>query len=58
MKASSITRTVVSGNASPNLDLASPELACLELARLESAGLELANLELASLDLTVHIIIT
>jgi hypothetical protein len=53
MKASSITRTVVTGNASRNLDLANPELANLELARLE-----LANLELASLDLTVHIIIT
>jgi hypothetical protein len=43
MKASSITRTVVTCGTSPNLEL---------------ARLELASLELASLELTVHIIIT
>jgi hypothetical protein len=53
MKANSITRTVVTDSASPNLDLAS-----LDLASPELASLDLQSLELASLDLAVHIIIT
>jgi len=58
MKASSITRTVVTASASPNPDLANLELASPELASLELASLELARLESASLELTVDIIIT
>jgi hypothetical protein len=53
MKASSISRTVVIGSASPNLDLAN-----LDLASLDFASLDLASLDFASLDFEVHIIIT
>jgi hypothetical protein len=53
MKASSITRTVVTGSASASLDLPS-----LDLPSLDLASLDLAGLDLASLDLAVHIIIT